>query len=126
MSTMMSSYYDPPEDGPGFIEGPDWYVTTYQINERDEEVIASLTDLLHWQRTSRPGDPNLYQAIKDVAEKGHEVFIRYGYAWAMEEDAAEWMYADSYVAAQDAIDSLLFDAKEAMAEAAMEAARDRD
>lgn len=114
---MMTSYYDPPEDGPGFIEGPDWYVTTYQMNERDEEVITSLHDMKH---------DDLAKTVREIAKQGYEVFIRYGYAWAMEEDATEWLYADSYEDAQGAIHDLLLDAKEAMAEAAMEAARDRD
>jgi hypothetical protein len=40
----MSSYYDPPEDGPGTVAGPDWYVTTYTMNERDEELVCDLND----------------------------------------------------------------------------------
>ena len=41
----MSSYYDPPEDGPGTVAGPDWYVTTYTMNERDEEVVCDLNEI---------------------------------------------------------------------------------
>ena len=121
----MSSWYDPPEDGPGFISGPDWWVTTYQMNERDEEIVANLGELLHWQRKGEAG-PNPFESIKYLTKEGYEVFIRYGYAWAMEEDADEWLFADSYEDAQGEIGDFLLDAKEAMAEAEMEAKHDRD
>tara|TARA_Y100001963_G_scaffold63525_1_gene88511 strand:+ start:236 stop:565 length:330 start_codon:yes stop_codon:yes gene_type:complete len=109
----MSSWYDPPEDGPGFISGPDWWVTTYQHNERDEEIVCDFHSF------------KLHQ-VKDLAKEGYEVFIRYGYAWAMEEDADEWLFANSYEDAQGEIGDFLLEAKEAMAEAEMEAKYDRD
>ena len=116
----MSSWYDPPEDDVGFIAGPDWWVTTYQMNERDEEIVTSL-DLVDL----KPNEQN----IKDLAKEGYEVFIRYGYAWAMEEEG-EWLFADSYEDAQSEIGERhlqeIEDGKEAMAEAAREAQYDRD
>ena len=57
----MSSWYDPPEDGPGAIAGPDWWVTTYQMNERDEEIVTSL-DLADL----KPNEQN----IKSLAKEG--------------------------------------------------------
>jgi len=109
----MSSWYDPPEEGPGAIAGPDWWVTTYQHNERDEEIVCDFHSF------------KLHQ-VKNLAKEGYEVFIRYGYAWAMEEDADEWLFADSYEDAQGEIGDLLLEAKEAMDEAEMEAKYDRD
>ena len=90
----MSSWYDPPEDGPGAIAGPDWWVTTYQMNERDEEIITTLDQM---------DLPTTTQTIKKLTKDGYEVFIRYGYAWAMEEDDTEWLFADSYEDAQGEI-----------------------
>jgi len=90
----MSSWYDPPEDGPGFICGPDWWVTTYQHNERDEEVLCELKQFLHI-----PTGVDFQIQTKDLAKEGYEVFIRYGYAWAMEEKG-EWLFAESYETAQ--------------------------
>tara|TARA_R100001086_G_scaffold249057_3_gene187578 strand:+ start:220 stop:597 length:378 start_codon:yes stop_codon:yes gene_type:complete len=125
----MSSWYDPPEEGPGAIAGPDWWVTTYQHNERDEEIVTTLTELLHWQRAGEAG-PNPFESIKYLTKEGYEVFIRYGYAWAMEEDADEWLFADSYEDAQGEIGDRYLqeieDAKEFAAEAAREAQYDRD
>ena len=116
----MSSWYDPPEDDVGFIAGPDWWVTTYQMNERDEEIITSL-DLVDL----KPNEQN----IKDLAKDGYEVFIRYGYAWAMEEEG-EWLFADSYEDAQGEIGDRhlqeIEDAKERDAEAKREAQYERD
>jgi len=109
----MSSWYDPPEDDVGCIAGPDWWVTTYQMNERDEEIVCDFHSF------------KLHQ-VKDLAKEGYEVFIRYGYAWAMEEDADEWLFANSYEDAQGEIGDFLLEAKEAMAEAEMEAKYDRD
>jgi len=126
----MSSYYDPPEDGPGAIAGPDWWVTTYQHNERDEEIVTDLNKLLHWQRTGGPEDPNPFRAIMDLTKEGYEVFIRYGYAWAMEEDADEWLFANSYEDAQGEIGDRHLqefeDAQERAVDTAMEAKYDRD
>ena len=90
----MSNWYDPPEDGPGAIAGPDWWVTTYQMNERDEEIITTLDQM---------DLPTTTQTIKKLTKDGYEVFIRYGYAWAMEEDDTEWLFADSYEDAQGEI-----------------------
>ena len=90
----MSSRYDPPEDGPGFICGPDWWVTTYQMNERDEEIISSLDQM---------DLPTTTQTIKKLAKDNYEVFIRYGYAWAMEEKG-EWLFAESYETAQSELE----------------------
>tara|TARA_Y100000401_G_C8317109_1_gene223169 strand:+ start:480 stop:794 length:315 start_codon:yes stop_codon:yes gene_type:complete len=90
----MSSWYDPPEEGPGAIAGPDWWVTTYQDNERDEEIITTLDQM---------DLPTTTQTIKKLTKDGYEVFIRYGYAWAMEEDDTEWLFADSYEDAQGEI-----------------------
>ena len=90
----MSSWYDPPEEGPGAIAGPDWWVTTYQHNERDEEIITTLDQM---------DLPTTTQTIKKLTKDGYEVFIRYGYAWAMEEDDTEWLFADSYEDAQGEI-----------------------
>ena len=116
----MSSWYDPPEDDVGFIAGPDWWVTTYQMNERDEEIVTSL-DLVDL----KPNEQN----IKDLAKEGYEVFIRYGYAWAMEEEG-EWLFADSYEDAQCEIGDRhlqeIEDAKEHDADAKREAQHERD
>ena len=126
----MSSWYDPPEDGPGAIVGPDWWVTTYQHNERDEEIIGDLDKLLAWVNLQDRDEAHPFQVVKDLAKEGYEVFIRYGYAWAMEEDADEWLFADSYEDAQGEIGDRYLqeieDGKEAMAEAAREAKYDRD
>ena len=125
----MSSWYDPPEDDVGCIAGPDWWVTTYQMNERDEEIVTTLRELLHWQRTSGPGDPDPFASIKYLTKEGYEVFIRYGYAWAMEEDG-DWLFADSYEDAQGEIGDRhlqeIEDDKERDAEAKREAQYDRD
>ena len=93
----MSSWYDPPEEGPGAIAGPDWWVTTYQMNERDEEIVCELKQFL-------PATGVDFQIkVKDLAKEGYEVFIRYGYAWAMEEDDTEWLFANSYEDAEGEI-----------------------
>jgi hypothetical protein len=127
---MMSSYYDPPEDGPGCIAGPDWWVTTYQHNERDEEIIDSLGRLLAWVNVhDDPGAAHPFQATMDLAKEGYEVFIRYGYAWAMEEEG-EWLFASSYEDAQGEIGDRhlqeIEDAQERAVDTAMEAKYDRD
>ncbi len=121
----MNSYYDPPEDGPGAITGPDWWVTTYQHNERDEEIICKFPlSQLTRKRNSQ------WVTIKTLAKEGYEVFIRYGYAWAMEEDADEWLFADSYEDAQGEIGDRHLqefeDAQERAVDTAMEAKYDRD
>ena len=96
----MSSWYDPPEDGPGAIAGPDWWVTTNEMNERDEKIIDSFGRLLAWASVhNNPDVPHPFQAIMDLVKEGDEVFIRYGYAWAMEEKG-EWLFAESYETAQ--------------------------
>ena len=92
----MSSYYDPPEDGPGTVAGPDWYVTTYTMNERDEEVICDLGERLAWKI---PGEDMWY------------------YEQSFEDAGAAC--ADAYMQSEE-------DARDAMVDAALEARHDRD
>lgn len=115
----MSSYYDPPEDGPGTIAGPSWYVTTHADHGDTEQVIYDL-------EFATEGSTNW---AKDKAKEGYEVFIRYGYIWnAPGED--EWYYEQSYddasAACGDAYMQNEEDARDAMVDAAMEARYDRD
>jgi hypothetical protein len=114
----MSSWYDPPEDGPGTVAGPDWYVTTYTMNERDEELVCDLAEV-----------PRRTAYLKELAKQGYEVFIRYGYVWKVPGEH-EWYYEQTYedasAACGDAIMQSEEDACDAMVDAALEARHDRD
>lgn len=117
----MSSWYDPPEDDVGCIVGPDWWVTTYQHNERDEEIIGDLDKLLAWVNLQDRDEAHPFQVVKDLTKEGYEVFIRYGYAWAMEEDG-EWLFADSYENAQGEIGDAYLREQESNEDARVDAA----
>jgi len=116
----MSSYYDPPEDGPGTVAGPDWYVTTYTMNERDEEVVCDLNEI---------ASTNCAAHLKELAKQGYEVFIRYGYVWRIPGEDI-WYYEQSFedagAACADAYMQSEEDARDAMVDAALEAKYDRD
>ncbi len=119
----MSSYYDPPEDGPGTVAGPSWYVTTYTMNERDEELVCDLADFDLTEISKRTA------YLKEITKQGYEVFIRYGYVWKIPGED-EWYYEQSYedasAACGDAILQNEEDARDAMVDAALEAKYDRD
>ena len=125
----MSSYYDPPEDGPGTVAGPDWYVTTYTMNERDEEGVCDLGERLAWVNLQDRGEEHPFKDIKELAKQGYEVFIRYGYVWRIPGEDM-WYYEQSFedagAACADAYMQSEEDARDAMVDAALEARHDRD
>lgn len=100
----MSSWYDPPEDGDGCIVGPDFFITVQDDNDETEIVLGELSHLLLLVRaiTIDPEEKDPFKEIKDLAKDGVEVYVRWGYAWAMDENDT-WYYAVSHDAADDAI-----------------------
>tara|TARA_R100001163_G_C5062544_1_gene199630 strand:+ start:554 stop:928 length:375 start_codon:yes stop_codon:yes gene_type:complete len=93
----MSSWYDPPEDGDGCIVGPDFFITAQDDNDETEIVLGDLDHLLG------SADNRLEtEEIKSLAKDGVEVYVRWGYSWAMDEKDT-WYYAVSHDAADDAI-----------------------
>ena len=119
----MTHYFDPPEpiEINLSIEGPHWLITYDDVDEEGtSEIVIGTPD--------QKADDAM---MLDLQQHGHDLYIRYGYAWKFaDEKFCPKRFAltenDCYDAADTMITERDFYAKADAIEAAIELQRDRE